>query len=291
MSWLSKAAHAVTGGVSGAALGSAFGMGPFGAILGGTIGSGALGNMFHGPNNQMPQGPQWMQDQMALQAEMQRQQQLNQGFMDQTQQGFTTQNDALKKALDQYRQNAETNLTTGPEGEQFRQGYNRLGLLDSGAFNQGLANQFGNIQQQSDQAMLGLGVDQENALQGIRQQGYDTQSGLGQAGLERQFGLEDQNYNNSMSQYLAKLRGQQDTKNQLIGIGGNLLGGALGGFLGGGFRGAPAMAGAGGGGGGGYGGGFGPSNSLYSGGQSGFNPGGYQSSLNPAYMRRSYYMG
>jgi len=111
-----------------------------------------------------------------------------------------------------------------------RQYYNRLGLLNSGAFNDALANRFGDIQQQSDQAILNNGVNFENTLQGILGEGYNNQVSLGQAGLQRQYSLEDEAYQAAVNQVLAKQKDQSATKNSLIQGGGGLLGGILGGL-------------------------------------------------------------
>jgi hypothetical protein len=72
-------------------------------------------------------------------AEEQRQQQLYGQAMTDTSTRYGQQQSALENVLNQYRNNAEQQLTTGPQGEALREKYNSLGLLNSGAFNTGLA--------------------------------------------------------------------------------------------------------------------------------------------------------
>lgn len=198
------------------------------------------------PQLPQPTTPGWGQDQQELQQQMQQQQQMNSQFMTDTQQRQTDQQAALQKMLDQYRQNAETNLSTGPEGEAFRQQYNNLGLLNSGAFNQGLANQFGQIQQNTDLSLMNQGVQNMNNLQNIAQQGYQTQSDLSSAGLGRQYSLEDaqsgMNNQNSIMQYVLNQQRQNALGKGL----GTIAGGGIGALLGG-PAGATAGMGIGGG--------------------------------------------
>lgn len=116
---------------------------------------------------------------------------LNQNYLNQTKALYADQQAQLQKLLDQRRQQAMTDLTTGPGGEEFRRNYNRLGLLNSGAFNQGLSDQFARLQGQESNALLEQGINQTNTLQGILGQGYGNQSNIGMAGLNRNFGAAD----------------------------------------------------------------------------------------------------
>lgn len=143
-------------------------------------------------------------------------------FMQQTQDRYTQQQQQLGQLLNNYRTNAEQQLTTGPEGEALRQKYNNLGLLNSGAFNSALAQDFSQIQQNSDQALMQQGLNTTDVLQGIAD-----------SGLQRQFGIEDQNYQGALNQALAKQRQSSQNSSALLGLGGSLLGSAISGPLGG----------------------------------------------------------
>jgi hypothetical protein len=168
---------------------------------------------------QQQQQQQTLQNQAQTQAQTNQQntqqqlQQLYGNFMNQTKQNYDTGYQDIAKSLQNQQNQAVQNLTTGPQGESLREYYNNMGLLNSGAFNQGLANQFGQIQQNTQNNLLQAQLDEQNALQGAAQQGvnalgafgtgaeqqlqdignqgYQTQSGLGIGGLQRQFSLED----------------------------------------------------------------------------------------------------
>lgn len=113
-------------------------------------------------------------------------------------------------------------LTSGPQGEAFREKYNNLGLLDSGALNQGLAEQFANQQYQQSQQL----------------------QNLDQSGLSRQFGLEDQGTQFNIAQAIANAQMKAQQQQALIGGGSYILGGGMGGG-GGGAGGATPGAGGG----------------------------------------------
>ena len=217
MSWLSK----VTGSTVGKLVGIP--LNPLGIGTGGPIKSGAIGDTasllkgaFGHAETTLPTTNNDL-DQSELQATEASQQALTDQDMAQSQQ-LADQNQAqLKSVLDTYRQNAYTDLTTGQEGEQMRQYYNNLGLLNSGAFNQNLGNQFAQIQQNSDQQLMTQGLQEGSVLQGILGQGYQTQSDLQTAGLQRQYGLEDTAYQTQLNSVLAKRQDQQNTKDTIIG--------------------------------------------------------------------------
>jgi hypothetical protein len=232
MSWLSKNKGSIVGGLLG---------GIPGALLGGNL------NKLKPAETTLPTAPTWAQDLPALQATEASQQALTNQDLAQSQQLATQNQDQLKSVLDTYRQNAYTDLTTGDEGEQMRQYYNNLGLLNSGAFNQNLGNQFAQIQQNSDLQLMQAGLKEGDTLQGILGQGYQTQSDLQTAGLQRQYGLEDQAYQGALNAVLAKRQDQSNTKNALFGAGGNILGHLIGGLATGGSR-AGANGGSGSGG-------------------------------------------
>jgi hypothetical protein len=131
---------------------------------------------------------------------------------------ITQQQSALVDLLNQRRQQALQQITTGPEGEAFREKYNNLGLLNSGAFNTGLSNIFGNLAAQGQQDVTGLGLQGLMDQQGIIGQGYGTQSNLGLGGLNRLFGLQDtgtSTINDLGTSALSRLFGNQDFGSQL----------------------------------------------------------------------------
>lgn len=180
-------------------------------------------------NPQMPEAPTMAGgDQAALDAQMKQQRDLTGQDFSSTQALYTQQQQQLQDLLNKYRQNAETSLTTGPEGEAMRQQYNNLGLLNSGAFNDALAQKFAQIQQNSDMSLMNQSLNTTDILNSINQQGFQTQSDLGQAGLQRQFGLEDQAYQSAMNNYLARIKAKNDRTNSFIGAGGSILGNLLG---------------------------------------------------------------
>lgn len=132
-------------------------------------------------------------------------------FYTDTEQRYKEQQDQLKKLLDQYRQQATQDLTTGQAGEDLRAQYNRLGLLNSGAFNTGLANKYADIQKNSENALLEQGLNTTNTLQDIQN-----------SGLERLFSSEDQQANADLNRELANQQARNNTTNSLIGAGGQL---------------------------------------------------------------------
>ena len=179
----------------------------------------AFGGLTGGPatNSTLPTAPTWAQDLPALQATEASQQALTNQDLAQSQQLATQNQDQLKSVLDTYRQNAYTDLTTGQEGEQMRQYYNNLGLLNSGAFNQNLGNQFAQIQQNSDLQLMQAGLKEGDTLQGILGQGYQNQTDLQNAGLQRQYGLEDQAYQGALNSVLARRQDEAKNKQSILG--------------------------------------------------------------------------
>lgn len=202
---------------------------------------------------------------------------LNTDYMNQLQGIDKTQNDLLGQRMQSQRDQLMNQLTTGPEGEAFREKYNNLGLLNSGAFNTGLANQFGNLAAQQQQDILNQGIAQQNQLAGAAGQGYGNLSGLGSqgyqnlqglgsqgfqnmsdianqgnqlqsqlgiGGLQRQFGLEDLGTQANLARNLGQAQQKADLQKTLLGLSGNIFGGGFGGGGGG-------QGGGGGGGGGG----------------------------------------
>lgn len=135
---------------------------------------------------------------------------------------FGQQNDQYGQLAQSQRDNLMRQLTTGQEGEAFRQKYNNLGLLNSGAFNQGLSNQFGNLAAQQQQDILGQNVQQTGQL-----------ANLDQSKLSRQFGLEDQQTQFSLAKAIQEAQQKSQLQQSLIGGGSYLLGGGAGGGGGG----------------------------------------------------------
>lgn len=122
----------------------------------------------------------------AIEAQRGSQKGINEDYMNQLMGIGNTQNDLLGQRMQSQRDQLMGQLTTGPEGEAFRQKYNNLGLLNSGAFNQGLSNQFGNLASQQQQDILNLGIDQQNKLTNAAGAGYGIQSDLALGGLNAQ---------------------------------------------------------------------------------------------------------
>ena len=132
---------------------------------------------------------------------------------------------AQNAGIDKQMSDMITNLTTGPQGESMRQKYNNLGILNSGAFNQGLAEQFTPIQQNAQNQVLEQGYQQFGDLRN-----------LAGAGTERQFGLEDWARNAQQEQLMAQAgmgaqegmsrrQNRSDLIGSLIGAGGSIGGG------------------------------------------------------------------
>lgn len=136
---------------------------------------------------------------------------------------YGEQNDLLGQRMQSQRDQLMQQLTTGTEGEAFRQKYNNLGLLNSGAFNQGLSNQFGNLASQQQQDILNQGISQTNSL-----------ADLSNSRLSRQFGQEDVGTQFNIAQAIQNAQLQQQKQNALIGGGSYILGGGMGGPGGGG---------------------------------------------------------
>ena len=129
--------------------------------------------------------------------------------------------------LDKARQDEISNLTSSDPnaaGAQLQNYYNRLGLLNSGAFNTGLSNAFVPLQQQEDQQLMQAGLGQYSDLRNVLGQQTQSNINLDTAGTQRQFGLEDQTTNNANALQIAQLganaqtqAAQNQSQNQLTG--------------------------------------------------------------------------
>lgn len=136
---------------------------------------------------------------------------------------YGQQQQAEKAQIDQQTKDMITNLTTGPQGEALREKYNGLGLLNSGAFNQGLADSFAPIQQQAQNDILSQNQQQFGDMRNIMGQQTSTDASLASGGTQRQFSLEDW-YNNAMQNRnlaqsganLTVQSGNQNSQNQLL---------------------------------------------------------------------------
>lgn len=136
---------------------------------------------------------------MALNTAIQNQQDQQQGLA----------SEALKNIRGSYDQYANDigpkltqQLTTGEPGKQLRNFYNSLGLLDSGSFNEGLANTVSG-------EMLNVRGREQSFLDSLMGQNYETLSGLSSGGLQRQFSLEDFYHQADLQKQLAQM--QNDT--------------------------------------------------------------------------------
>lgn len=236
---------ALGGGLGGMLMGGGGGGGGLGGGLGSALGGSMLGyGMSMDPRVGNVQMPDWNQNQGEIQAEQGRQQQMIDSLMGKTRGLYGEQNDLLGQRMQSERNNLMRQMTTGPEGEAFRQKYNNMGMLNSGAFETGLANQFGNLAAQQQQDMLNQQIQQTGGLGNILNEGYGVQSGLGQSGLQRQFGLQDANSQMSLARAIQDAQMQQQKQQALIGGGSYLLGQGMGGGGGGGM---PQQPGGGGG--------------------------------------------
>lgn len=159
-------------------------------------------------------------------------------LLGQTQQNGTNETNYLNNMFQTQDQDLTSQLTStdpGSLGGQLQGSFNNNGMLNSGAFNSALANQFGNLAQQQNQEALQAGTGQFQNIQDILNQATQTQAGLGQAGVQNNFNLEDWYNNANQSQQLAQLganvstnTGNQQGQNQVLGTLGG-LGGKLGG--------------------------------------------------------------
>ena len=169
-------------------------------------------------------------DQSAINQQMQTQQGItNQGLQNQQ-----TLNNNYMSQLQGLGNQDYTTLTsqlgpTGQLGQQLAGEYNNLGITpQSGAFQEGLGNQYGNMMlQQNQQQANALGSGYNN-LSGISQQGNQTQSGLGQTGLQNTLGLESQGVNTQNAQALAQFMQQAGLQSALVGGGLNTAGQSAG---------------------------------------------------------------
>jgi len=222
VSWLSKAAGGgggALGGVTGG-LGSIFGGGGADGILGSFLDP-IFGGASQVPNINIPGYNQG--DSQALSALMGKQKSLyDQSYTD-TKSRYADQLSELQKLIGTQMGDTVTNLTTGQQGEALREKYNNLGLLNSGAFNQGLANAFAPVQQQANQELMAQGLNTTNVLQGISDQSLQNQIGLGQSGIQRQFGLEDAQTNAMINQLIANAQMKQQHQQGNMGFLGGLI--------------------------------------------------------------------
>ena len=206
--------------------------------IGAGAGLGLLGyGLSQNPELQLTDPTQyWGGDQGAIGNQMGFQNSLNNNYLSQVggqnsglSNLFSNQNQTLQDAQQKYLTDQTARL--GPNGDLGRTlaaQYNNSGLLNSGAFNEGLANSAMGIVGQNEQGLTNQ-ITGQNQLQGQLyggglQQGYDTQSGLGTSGLTRQFGLEDQSSQTQLAQNLAKFIQQAGFQQALIGGGSNILG-------------------------------------------------------------------
>jgi hypothetical protein len=116
---------------------------------------------------------------------------------------FNQQMDVLQKALTNQREISTKDLTTGYSGQALKNQLNQMGILSGGAYESELAKRLADIQSGSEQSILGLGVGQYQNQQDIANQGLGVQSGLGTAGLGRQFSLSDFYNQSNLQQQLA----------------------------------------------------------------------------------------
>lgn len=222
------------------------GMDPSKLALGGSL----LGlGLSQDTDVQRPQMPSWAQDEQTINAEKGSQQQLIDSLMGKQRGLNDEQNSLLGQRMQAQRDQLMQQMTTGPEGEAFRQKYNNMGMLNSGAFETGLSNQFGNLASQQQQDILNQQIGQNQGLSNILNQGYQTQSDLGQSGLQRHLGLEDTGAQFDLASAIQNAQQKAQLQQSLIGGGAYMLGGGMPGGGGGG-----AAGGAGGGGGGLFGG-------------------------------------
>lgn len=194
----------------------------------GLVGTGELGyglSMNPQLNMQNPMS-ELAPDQQAIQQQMGTQQGItNQGMQDQS--GLNNQYiNQLQGLGNQDYQNLTTQLgPNGQLGQQLSGEYNNYGITpQSGAFQQGLANQYGNLLMQNNQQEANAAGQGYQNLSGISQQGTQTQSGLGQTGLQNQLGLESQSVDTSNAQALAQYMQQAGLQSSLIGGGASQLG-------------------------------------------------------------------
>jgi hypothetical protein len=117
-------------------------------------------------------------------------------------------------------------ITTGKPGEQMREQFNRMGILDSGAFNSELADIIGRQGEQENLSMKELGLNQNQDLQDVMRSAYGQKAGLSNAYLGREFGLQDLNAQIAAQQN-ALSQQRQDRTSGLLGGGLGAAGGAL----------------------------------------------------------------
>lgn len=133
--------------------------------------------------------------------------QINRAYVNQrgaTKDLYSQELQAGQGLIDQQTKDMISNLTTGKMGEDLREKYNQMGLLDSGAFNEALAQQFSPIQQQAQQQLLQQNMGQYGDLRDILGSQTESTIGLNTAGTQRQFGLEDWFRNAQLQRALAQ---------------------------------------------------------------------------------------
>ena len=170
-------------------------------------------------------------DQQAIQQQMGVQQDItNQGMGTQAGlgQGYVQ---GLQGLANQDYSNLTSQLgPTGAIGQQLAGEYNNLGITpQSGAFQQGLANQYAPLLMQANtQQANALGSEYGN-LADTAMQGTQTQSGLGQTGLQNILGLESQGVNTQNAQALAQFMQQAGLQSSLVSGGLGTVGSAASG--------------------------------------------------------------
>lgn len=199
---LGAAGGAAGAGGAGGVLG---GIGGVGKLLGGAAGLGLLGGGLAGGGGNIPRPN--IPSTSALNRRLGT-------FQEQEALAGQQQFQNLQNLLSQERQQRMEGLSTGQEGEALRQQYNRLGLLDSGAFNSELARQMTQLAQQQQGELARQNLGEFDYLRGIRG-----------AGLEREFGLQDIGTEADLQIALEKSRQRAQRQQGLIGAGTQLLGG------------------------------------------------------------------
>ena len=121
------------------------------------------------------------QQQGLNQQSMQGQQGINSDLMNQLKGIDTSQTGILQQLMGNQTSDLMRQLTdpsSGSMGQQMQNYYNKLGLLNSGAFNEGLATQFGNLAGQQSQEILQNQINQQTGLQNAANTGAGDLSGL-----------------------------------------------------------------------------------------------------------------
>jgi len=217
----------IAGGGTGGGVGT--GIDPGRLALGGSLMGLGLAQDTSIPNIQLPSNAA---DQQAITGEEQSLRNL-----------YGQQNQQYGDLATQQRQNLMTQLgPNGTLGKQMMGEFNNYGITPtSGAFQEGLGNQLGDLARQQQSDILGMNVGQTGEL-----------ANLDASRLSRQFGLEDLGTQANLATTLGNAQQKADLQKTLLGLSGDIFGG--GGSLFGGGGGGGGTAGAGGGGGGLFGG-------------------------------------